>query len=226
MNKENVCRFNQFGYCKFGNTCFRRHENRLCENEHCEGQTCLYRHPRRCRFFFEYKYCKFGTYCRFKHEASASQDTLKEIEDLRKALENVNKKIKEKEEEIKRMDDQIVAFGKLKEDNKNLSRENLELKDKVIELKENLESARNTLAVNDMLQMDFKERVQEKYGYDSNDSESDYEPNEEIRINNKIKFRLKKVEELRKIVKCDICDYTTKSEVGLKSHKTKKHKGT
>ena len=100
------------------------------------------------------------------------------------------------------------------------------MKDKVIELKENLESARNTLAVNDMLQMDFKERVQEKYGYDSNDSESDYEPNEEIRINNRIKFRLKKVEELRKIVKCDICDYSTKSEVGLKSHKTKKHKGT
>ena len=73
--------------------------------------------------------------------------------------------------------------------------------------------------------MDFKERVQEKYGYDTNDSESDYESDEEKRINNRIKFRLKKVEELRKMAKCDICDYTTKSEVELKSHKTKKHKG-
>ena len=43
---------------------------------------------------------------------------------------------------------------------------------------------------------------------------------------NRIKFRLKKVEELRKMAKCDICDYTTKLEVGLKSHKTKKYKGT
>ena len=89
MIQENVCRYNQFGYCKFGTKCFRRHENRLCENDHCDVQSCPYRHPRRCRFFFEYKYCKFGTYCRFKHEASASQDTLKEIEDLRKALEKV-----------------------------------------------------------------------------------------------------------------------------------------
>ena len=74
--------------------------------------------------------------------------------------------------------------------------------------------------------MDFKERVQEKYGYDSNDSESEYESDEEKRTNNRIKFTLKKVEELRKTVKCVMCDFTTKSEVGLKSHKTKKHEGT
>ena len=226
MNQENVCRYNQFGYCKFGNTCFRKHENRLCENDHCEVQTCLHRHPRRCRFFFEYDYCKFGTYCRFKHEASGNQDTLKEIKDLREALEKVNQKLIEKEEEIKRKDDEIKAIEVLQDRVKNIDKENLELKDKVRELQEHLENARHSLAVNDMLQMDFKERVQEKYGYDSNDSESDYESDEEKRINNRIKFRMKKVEELRKMVKCDICDYTTKSEVGLKSHKTKKHKGT
>ena len=62
--------------------------------------------------------------------------------------------------------------------------------------------------------MDFKERVQEKYGYDSNDSESDYESDEEKRMNNRIKFRLKKVEELRKTVKCDICDFTTNRKLG------------
>ena len=141
-------------------------------------------------------------------------------------MENVNHKIKVKEEEIKRKEDQIVAFEELKEKNKNLGKENLGLKDKVKELQDELERARNTLAENDMLQMDFKERVQEKYGYNSNDSESDYESDEEKRINNRIKFRLKKVEELRKLVKCNICDYTTKTEMGLKSHKTKKHKGT
>ena len=139
-------------------------------------------------------------------------------------MENVNHKIKVKEEEIKRKEDQIVAIEELKK--KNLGKENLRLKDKVKELQDELERARNTLAENDMLQMDFKERVQEKYGYNSNDSESDYESDEEKRINNRIKFRLKKVEELRKMVKCDICDYTTKTEMGLKSHKTKKHKGT
>ena len=223
MRQESFCRYNKFGYCKFGNKCYRRHEDRLCEKEHCEVQTCHYRHPRRCRFFFRYNYCKFGTYCKFKHQASDNKNTLKEIEDLKIALEKVNKEIIEKEEEIKRKDDQIIS---LEEKNKNLDGENLELKNKVQELRQCLENANNTVAENTMLHLDFKERVQEKYGYDSNDSESDYESDEEIRINNRIRFRLKKVEELRKMVKCDICDYTTKSEVGLKTHKTKKHKGT
>ena len=101
---------------------------------------------------------------------------------MRKALEKVKQKLIEKEEEIKRKEEQIIAFELLQERNKNLDRENLELKDKVRELQEHLESARHSLAVNDMLHMDFKERVQEKYGYDTNDSESDYESDEEKRI--------------------------------------------
>ena len=82
----------------------------------------------------------------------------------------------------------------------------------------------NTVAVNDMLHEDFKERVREKYGYDSNDEESDYESDEDIRATNRMIFRLKKAEKLRKEIKCDICDFTTKSEERLKSHKTKKDK--
>ena len=138
---------------------------------------------------------------------------------MKKALDTVNQKLMEKEEEILRKEYQIKAFEDLREEKQNLETENLELKQKVQDLQ-------NDLAVKDMLQMDFKERVQEKYGYDSNDEESDYEPDEEIRLNNRINFRLKKVEELRKRIKCEICDYTTKSETGMKTHKTKKHKET
>ena len=83
-----------------------------------------------------------------------------------------NPSLIENEEEIKRKEDQILAFEILQERNKNIETKNLELKDKIRELKEHLEIARNSLAVNDMLQIDFEERVQEKLGYDSNDSES------------------------------------------------------
>ena len=138
---------------------------------------------------------------------------------MEKALDTVNQKLMGKEEEILRKEYQIKAFEDLREKKQNLETENLELKQKVQDLQ-------NDLAVKDMLQMDFKERVQEKYGYDSNDEESDYEPDEEIRLNNRINFRLKKVEELRKRIKWEICDYTTKSETGMKTHKTKKHKET
>ena len=112
----------------------------------------------------------------------------------------------------------------LKEKIRNLVTENEELKMKVKDIQTDLETTRNDLAVNDMLQQDFKERMCDKYGYDSNDSESEYESDEEIRIKNRLNFRLKKAEELRKKIKCDVCEFTTKSEVALKTHKTKKHK--
>ena len=57
--------------------------------------------------------------------------------------------------------------------------ENLELKQKMQKLQDDLEKDNNTVAVNDMLHVDFKEIVQEKYGYDTNDQESDYEPEKE-----------------------------------------------
>ena len=49
-------------------------------------------------------------------------------------------------------------------------------------------------------------------------------PDDEIRENNREVKRLKKRDEKRKKNKCDVCDFEGKSEAGLKSHKTKKHK--
>ena len=112
--------------------------------------------------------------------------------------------------------------------NKNLQTENSQFKQKVKQLEEECETLNNKVAVNDILYESFKERVAEKYGYDSNDEESDYEPDDKIRLNNRLNFRLKKIEEIRqkipKNISCDICDFRSISEVGLKSHKTKKHK--
>ena len=125
-----------------------------------------------------------------------------------------------------RKDDEIKALEELEKKKQVVETENLELEQKVQELQDDLKRANNTIAVNYMLHMDFKERVQEKYGYDTNDEESDYQPEEEKRLIKRINFRLRKVEELRKNFKCDICDYTTKSETGMKTHKTKKHKET
>ena len=127
-------------------------------------------------------------------------------------------------EKIESINNKETQIQELEEKNQIVRAENQELRQKVKQLQSDLEVSRNTVAVNNMLHDDFKERVGDKYGYNSNDSESDYEPDEEIRTKNRIIFRLKKVEELKKMAKCDVCDYTTKSEVGLKSHKTKKHK--
>ena len=101
--------------------------------------------------------------------------------------------------------------------------ENQELKQKVQDLKVDLETKNNIMAENDMLHLDFIERARDKYGYRSSDEESEYESDDDKRANNRYVFRLKKAEELRKELKCEVCDFTTKSAVGLKTHKTKKH---
>ena len=87
MNCENVCRHNKFGFCKYGNTCRKRHIEEVCDNEECETNLCARRHPRSCRFFSEFGRCKFGEFCRFKHvEKSGKLRNDKEIEDLKALL--------------------------------------------------------------------------------------------------------------------------------------------
>ena len=66
---------------------------------------------------------------------------------------------------------------------------------------------------NYMMHEAFKERMKYKYGFDSNEEESDYESDDEVRL---AKTRPKKWE---------VCDFVGKTEAGLKSHVTKKHKG-
>ena len=50
---------------------------------------------------------------------------------------------------------------------------NKKLKQKIEELKDSLETKTNIMAENDMIHLDFIERVRDKYGYSSNDEESD-----------------------------------------------------
>ena len=68
MTQETVCLFNKFGHCKFSTRCRQFHLNEICENELCESQNCLKRHPRVCRFYNQYQRCKFGEFCSYLHQ--------------------------------------------------------------------------------------------------------------------------------------------------------------
>ena len=98
------------------------------------------------------------------------------------------------------------------------------LKVKIKDMEEQRECLNNTIAVNGMLHDDFKEKMKDKYLYESDDTESDYESDEEKREKNREEFREKKRLKKSRNNKCDVCDFIGKSEAGLKSHKTKKHK--
>ena len=89
---------------------------------------------------------------------------------------------------------------------KNLEKENIklqgkvddllekmkEMKSKVADLESENQSLYDTVAVNNMLHEDFKERMKDKYLYDSDDEESDYDSNDESREKKRELFRKKK----------------------------------
>ena len=58
-------------------------------------------------------------------------------------------------------------------------------------MKSDVDEINNSRAVETMVHLDFVERAREKYGYDSNDEESEYESDEDTRTNNRLNFRLK-----------------------------------
>ena len=84
MAYEDLCLFNKFGYCKYLDTCRKRHTKEVCENSNCEVNKCGKRHPKPCRFYLEYGRCKFGEYCYYKHDKSdANCQIWKELENVK-----------------------------------------------------------------------------------------------------------------------------------------------
>ena len=198
MTQESVCMFNKFGFCKFGNYCFRNHENRICENGECQVHGCTFRHPRKCRFFMEFSYCKFGSYCKFSHQTLRTLETSKEIDDLKEEINQLKDKIKEKEKDIQTKEMQIKSIEEnFEKERKKIEQEELEKFETVI----------NEWHVTQMLFDSFKEKMTYKYGYDSNEETSEDE----------------NVEESEKL-ECDLCSFKGKTPGGLKTHIRRKHR--
>ena len=198
---EAVCRFNKFGYCKYGKYCFRKHENEICQNVQCKVQQCRLRHPRKCRYFLQYQYCKFGLFCKFSHDKIEDKET-KQIEDLKDELESLKKEIDAKELLINEKNQEINAL---------IEKHQFEMKKLEIESIKEIEDIRNDRNVTQMLFDDFKEDMAYKYGYDSSAETTD-EENDFMKIRSVGNFD------------CEFCDFKGKTTGGLKTHKKRKHK--
>ena len=118
MATENICIYNKFGHCKFGETCQKHHLKEVCEIKSCETQNCTKRHPRICKYYYEFRRCKFGSYCSFSHRVSSS-DTIEndnKICEIKRKMSSLEKTVTENEIQIKKLDSVEVKNKKLDAD--------------------------------------------------------------------------------------------------------------
>ena len=101
-------------------------------------------------------------------------DLEKEVKELRVQIDYLTTSVNQHRKEL-------ASFHANENENRKeaLERDNKTLKETNEVLKKEVETSRDDVAVESMLFSNFKERMKEKYLYDSEDEERDYEPDEE-----------------------------------------------
>ena len=97
---ETICKFNQSGFCKFQSNCRKQHVMEICKNMQCSMVTCIYRHPRMCRYFNNFGRCKFEDSCAYLHKSEDKISELrreqeKEIDKLKKEVKDLKNQVNE-----------------------------------------------------------------------------------------------------------------------------------
>ena len=192
---ENACKFNKFGYCKFGNMCRKVHHLETCENYYCENvKTCHKRHPRKCYYYCASGYCKFGVDCGFKHGNDIDRKT------------------------------QVHDDLKIKGENLKLKTDLTELNDKHEKTLLDLDHLMNYQSKQDILKNDDKKKELEVVQYKFKKTlEKNFEMINQL--NTKIEILTNENVELkrRRVYACDECDFDSYSRNDIESHKNQEH---
>ena len=105
MAIENICLHNKYGFCKFRDTCRKRHVAEKCEKVNCEIENCLERHPRECRFFRKFGRCKFTDFCFYEHKIddNLNDDFMTDLTSVKAKLVEVEKILENKENRMEKI---------------------------------------------------------------------------------------------------------------------------
>ena len=110
-----VCKFNQYGHCKFGTECRNFHNKITCQNFPCTAEGCMSRHPSQCKFFSLFGRCKFREACSYLHFKSKNifENNLHgEIETWKeeiKVLKSAVESLKLRNSEVSQLDGNCVT---------------------------------------------------------------------------------------------------------------------
>ena len=102
QNSENVrikpikCPYYDRGFCKFGDKCYNKHPDKVCNDNNCSEDKCDKRHPNPCKFGRRCGHNKKNV-CLYSHVTFASNDhqcdkTIEDLENEIKVIEGYLKK--------------------------------------------------------------------------------------------------------------------------------------
>ena len=234
---ENLCKFQNSGFCKFETKCNFKHVFDNCDEKGCDKTGCIKRHPKRCRYFFLKRFCKFQESCHYSHGEGKTHE---DIAIVRMEIERIKKKNEELEKEtmhLKLVNQELIDNLKtakeevdlLKKEKNAIQIENKEIKEVNENLledinvinerignmvpgkleEENLELKENNAILKCLLEMHKNEELNQ-YNVESEDIETIHE-DEEM--------------ESCEGYSCESCPFRSSSQQGMTIHIGINHKG-
>ena len=130
MAEPAICKYNQFGHCKFGTQCQKYHTQITCNSFPCVDINCASRHPKICTYFSLYGKCKFAescSYLHFRQELPQKNHIQKEIENLISEILKLKRKNDEIIESLKKLSEEMSNLKKYCRMNKAVAELEIEL---------------------------------------------------------------------------------------------------
>ena len=96
--EDEVCQFGKFGFCKFKESCKRKHYSEVCESlSMCTNiKECPKRHPKMCRRLNSENKCRFKEECTYNNKRINPNEDVIVLKDKVDILENTVKELTKK----------------------------------------------------------------------------------------------------------------------------------
>ena len=215
LQQDNICKYNQKGYCKFGSRCEKEHNNEICTNLlDCKDENCGKRHPKVCRNYQKQGTCFFKEECAYQQHVQKSQGEhlflvqilashFKEVGVLKQELNDLKLKVEVMETKMSTVSKNVHAD----EDTKETEEETMK------ESKKPEEEASKIQPQCDVCEYQCEKEITLKR----------HKNTKHQRVKT-IKYPSDATEEKSTPFYCDECEYSCKTKKNLKKHKAQDHK--
>ena len=213
---EEICKYNQTGFCKFQGSCKKVHNIELCTNiSKCQDINCTKRHPKICRNFQVKGNCRFKEGCAYTHVQHTNEENLLLVQTLATYFKHVHE-LKEELSETKliveKLQIQMNTLNKIVQDKKETQQTETENINESMTVEVDGPKKKHQCDVCDYeceKEITLKKHKNTKH-IDANNRSGD----KDCQVTTTIKSTH---------LYCDECDYSCQTKNNLKKHKAHMH---